>query len=112
MVGDGVNDAAAIARADVGIGVRGGAEACLAAADVFLARQGLDPLVALFAGARRTLAVIRRNIAFSILYNVAGASLAITGHMHPLLAAVLMPASSLTVVLASWRSRTFEEGAR
>jgi Cu2+-exporting ATPase len=109
MVGDGVNDAAAIARADVGIGVRGGAEACLAAADVFLGRPGLDGLVALTTGARRTLAVIRRNIAFSIAYNVLGATLAVTGLISPLIAALLMPASSLTVVLASWRSRTFDE---
>jgi Cu2+-exporting ATPase len=109
MVGDGVNDAAAIARADVGVGVRGGAEACLAAADVFLARPGLDGLVALTAGARRTLGVIHRNIAFSLAYNILGATLAVTGLINPLIAAVLMPASSLTVMLASWRSRTFDE---
>jgi len=108
MVGDGVNDAAAIARATVGIGVRGGAAACLAAADVFLSRPGIDGLDALTLGARRTLGVIRRNIAFSLAYNVVGATLAMMGLIHPLLAALLMPASSLTVVLASWRSRTFD----
>ena len=109
MVGDGVNDAAAIARAGVGVGVRGGAEACLAAADVFLAREGLGGLVALTTGARRTMGVIRRNIAFSLAYNALGAALAAAGLINPLLAAILMPASSLTVVLASWRSRTFDE---
>jgi P-type Cu2+ transporter len=108
MVGDGVNDAAAIARATVGVGVRGGAEACLAAADVFLARSGLSSLVALVEGAERVLGVIRRDIAFSLAYNVAGAALAVTGVIDPLIAAVLMPASSLTVVLASWLGRTFE----
>ena len=111
MVGDGVNDAAAIACATVGIGVRGGAEACLAAADVFLARPGLAPLTRLVEGSERTLAVIRRNIIFSLLYNVAGAGLAMSGHIDPLLAAILMPASSLTVVLASWRGRTFDTPA-
>jgi Cu2+-exporting ATPase len=108
MVGDGVNDAAAIARATVGIGVHGGAEACLAAADVFLARPGPASLVALADGARRTLQVIRRNIAFSIGYNLIGATLAVTGVINPLAAAVLMPLSSLTVVLASWAGRTFD----
>ncbi len=111
MVGDGVNDAAAIARATVGVGVRGGAEACLAAADVFLARPGLAPLVELVEGAGRTLAVIRRNVAFSLAYNVVGAALAMAGVINPLIAAVLMPASSLTVVLASWLGRTFERPA-
>ena len=108
MVGDGVNDAAAIARATVGIGVRGGAEASLAAADVYLVRSGLRPLVDLIEGAERTLRVIRRNIAFSLAYNIIGAGLAMTGVINPLIAAIMMPASSLTVVLASWRSRTFE----
>jgi Cu2+-exporting ATPase len=111
MVGDGVNDAAAVACATVGIGVRGGAEACLAAADVFLARPGLAPLTRLVEGSERTLGVIRRNITFSLVYNLAGAALAMSGHIDPLLAAFLMPASSLTVVLASWRGRTFDPPA-
>ena len=51
--------------------------------------------------------IIRRNIAFSIVYNAIGASLAMAGALSPLVAAVLMPASSLTVVLASWRGRAF-----
>jgi Cu2+-exporting ATPase len=107
MVGDGVNDAAAIARATVGIGVHGGAEASLAAADVYLARPGLTPLADLCDGAVRTLAVIRRTIGWSLVYNVAGAGLAMAGLLNPLIAALLMPASSLTVVLVAWRSRTF-----
>ncbi|MDP1859005.1 MAG: HAD-IC family P-type ATPase, partial [Gemmatimonadaceae bacterium] len=108
MVGDGVNDAAAIAAATVGIGVHGGAEASLATADVFMTRPGLGALVELEAGATNTMRVIRRNIAFSLIYNVVGVALAVTGTITPLFAAIMMPLSSLTVVLASWYGRTFD----
>ena len=94
-------DAAAIAAANVGIGVQGGAEACLATADVYLTRSDLSALVELTDGSRRTLRVIRRNIALSIAYNVVGASMAMFGLLTPLAAAILMPASSITVVLGS-----------
>jgi Cu2+-exporting ATPase len=107
MVGDGVNDAAAIARATVGVGVHGGAEACLAAADVYLSRSGVAPLAELADGARRTLATIRRGLAWSLAWNVAGAALAMAGLVTPLVAAVAMPASSLGVVALAWKSRTF-----
>jgi Cu2+-exporting ATPase len=108
MVGDGVNDAAAISRSSVGIGVRGGAEACLAASDVYLARAGVGALVELVDGAHRTLAHVRRGIAFSLVYNAVGATLAAGGIINPLIAALLMPASSLTVVLAATLGPTFD----
>lgn len=108
MVGDGINDAAAMAAASVGVGVHGGAEACLASADVYMTRPGLASLVQLVTGAHRTLRVIERNVAFSLVYNAIGAAAAMTGRLTPLAAAILMPASSLTVVVASWRARTFE----
>jgi Cu2+-exporting ATPase len=107
MVGDGVNDAAALAASTVGVGVHGGAEAVLAAADVFVTRPGLAAVTELLDGARRTLRVIRRNLAFSLAYNAVAVALAMTGHLDPVAAAILMPASSVTVIVSSFRARTF-----
>ena len=107
MVGDGVNDAAAFAAATVGIGVHGGAEVVLAAADVYVARPGVAAVADLLDGARRTLAVIRRNLLFSLGYNAVAVVLAMRGHLDPIAAAVLMPLSSLTVIVSSFRARTF-----
>jgi P-type Cu2+ transporter len=108
MVGDGMNDAAALGAASVGIGVHGGAEICLKKADVFAARAGIEPVQRLFVGARRTMRVIHRNIVFSLIYNAAGATAAILGYIDPLVAAILMPLSSITVISSSLLAKTFE----
>ena len=110
MAGDGVNDAAALALADVGISVHGGTAATIVAADVVLTREGVAPLVDLLDGARRLRGVIRRNIGFSLLYNAGAAGCAIAGMVGPLVAAILMPCSSLIVVLSSTFTRTFTKG--
>ncbi len=107
MVGDGINDAAAMAAATAGIAVSGAAEIAIEAADVYLRSPSITAIATTIAGARSTLATIRRNLKFSLVYNVAAGTLAVTGLIHPLIAALVMPLSSLTVLVSSLRSTAF-----
>jgi heavy metal-(Cd/Co/Hg/Pb/Zn)-translocating P-type ATPase len=101
MVGDGANDAIALSEASVGVAVMGAMDISLRAADVYLSTPGLVPVVELLTLSRETMKVIERNLVLSLLYNSTSVVLAFCGLISPLTAAIIMPLSSLTVLIST-----------
>ena len=106
MLGDGLNDAGALKQSNVGIAVADDTHSFTPSSDVIMAGDHINELKKYFDLSKDAVKIVKFTFGISLFYNVIGLSFAVTGHLSPLVAAILMPISSISVViftsLATW----------